>query len=328
MPSLDHHLCYFAYRAERTWYLRAKLIKFSFMIILMNSLGINEASAQNLSMTTPRVSAMGQAGIGGARANSALILNPAGMSAGAFYAVDANYFRSSEGANLLGINVVDSQTRYSRDRLALGLGYQALMKGGEATGHDARIGFSLPISKIDTSLLMMGASARYLYDETSQRDGFDLNAGFMLQISSILNIGLVGTELLEETQRSLGAGIGLSTQRLSLNLDFLQRLKEQVGDYRAGAEFMVSDSLVFRFGYLYHPSAPQSDRQDQSLLDLTLTDDLSTADDLQQWSGGLAIVGLGGGDGQLSASYTYTPSTKGYVFGLSLSTYLSMGINQ
>ena len=285
--------------------------------------------AQSLGMTTPRVASMGQAGAGGARANSALILNPAGMSAGAFYAVDANYFRSSEGSNIIGINVVDSQTRYSRDRLALGLGYQALIEGGEATGHDARVGFSLPVSKISTSLLLMGGSARYVYDEETERDGFDLNGGLMLQLSSLFSMGVVGADLLENKRRSIGGGLGLSTQRVTINLDYHYRLASQVGDYRAGAEFMLSDSLVFRFGYLYQPFGKSKGAEQDDVLGLGLkSDKIESNDDLQQWSGGLALVGLGGGDGQLSASYTYTPLTESYLFGLSLSTYLSMGSQQ
>lgn len=301
-------------------YYSSSLFVCSIILCLMSE----SANAQGVGLTTPRVAAMGHAGIGGARANSALILNPAGMSAGASYAVDANYFRTSEGANLLGINVVDSQTRYSRDRLALGLGYQALMKSGEASGHDAQVGFSLPVSKLSSSLLLMGASARYIYDERTERDGFDLNAGLLLQLSSAVSVGAVGVELLEEDRRSLGGGLGLSTQRLSVNLDYLRQLSVSENHYRAGAELMLSDALVFRFGYLYRQR-----RDDELSVMSPNVNDLSLINESpsQQWSGGIALVGLGGGDGQLSTSYSYAPETKSYFFGLSLSTYLNMGIN-
>ena len=283
-----------------------------FSILVMN----NVTYAQDFNLTTPRVAAMGSAGIGGSKANSALVLNPAGMSAGAFYAVDGNYFRTSEKANLLGINVVDSQTRFTRDRFALGLGYQARIQEGEATAHDAQLGFSRPVSKIGSMLLLLGGAARYIYDELSQRDNFDINLGAMLQLSSLFSIGIIGSELLEDSQRRVGGGVSVTTAQLSVNLDYLRHLEIDKDQYRAGAEFMVSDNFVLRGGYLY-----------TNLNNENSTNSTSQSNTIKQWSVGLAFVGLGGGDGQISLSYSKFIEQEYSFFGLSLATYLRMGDN-
>ena len=288
---------------------------------------ISNAAAQSFNLTTPRVAAMAGAGIGGSKANSALILNPAGMSAGAFYAVDANYFRTSDKANLFGINIVDSQTRYTRDRFALGIGYQTRLVDGEASAHDAQLGFSRPISKIGNMLLLLGGSARYIYDEQSQRDNFDINAGVMLQLSSLISLGFVGSELLEEDHRLIGGGLSLTTKQIAVNLDYLRQLANQQNQYRAGAEFMISDSLVLRGGYSFQPATSANPSENQgNLLDQTSLSS-TTTEDFKQWSMGLAFVGLGGGDGQLSLSYSEEVETEHSFFGISLSTYLRMNEN-
>ena len=307
----------FQFRPNPTCISRHQQVLMRLVIVFFCSISLffSLSHAQSFHLTTPRVAAMGSAGIGGAQANSALVLNPAGMSAGAFYAVDANYFRTSEKANLLGINVVDSQTRYTRDRFALGLGYQGRIQDGEATAHDAQIGFSRPASKIGNMLLLLGGSARYIYDEISQRDNFDINIGAMLQLSSLVSLGIVGAELLDDSHRKVGSGIAVTTKQIAINLDYLRYLETKQDQYRAGAEFMVSDSLVFRGGYLYGKQANSN----------SMSNNLNST--IKQWSIGLAFVGLGGGDGQLSLSYSEQVDTEHSFFGLSLATYLRMGEN-
>lgn len=292
----------------------------SLSIFLLLSICLQEpASADKLGVTTPRVTAMGQAGIGGALANSALVLNPAGMSAGSFYAIDANYFRSSEEANLIGINIVDSQLRYTKDRVAVGIGYQTQLKSGDTSGHDVLLGLSKAVSKIGTTLLLGGVSGRYIYDQSTGRDGFNLNAGLMLQASSFISIGAVGYDLLEAGDRSFGAGLGITSRQLSINLDYLRQVELAQNQYRIGAEAMISDGFAIRAGYLHN--------QDQEVTNNTL----EVANLVSryrftssQWSAGVAMIGLGGGDGQLSFSYTQPLDSDAFFFGFSLSTYLNM----
>jgi hypothetical protein len=284
-------------------------------ILLLNPM---QSFAENLGVTTPRITAMGQAGIGGSRANSALVLNPAGMSASAFYAIDANYFRSAEGVNRLGINIVDSQLRYTRDKIALGIGYQTQLKSGETSSHDALIGISKAISKIGGALILAGISTRYIYDEPSGRDGFNVNAGLMLQLSSIFSIGAVGADLLEESYRNAGVGIGLNTQRLSLNIDYLRQLQNADQQYRLGAEAMLSDSIVIRAGYLHNQSSIE-EKADSLLQTYRFTN--------SQWSVGFALlpqISSAKTGSQLSFSYSRPIEGNDFFFGLSLTTYLSM----
>ena len=278
-----------------------------------------QASADKLGVNTPRVTAMGQAGIGGALANSALVLNPAGMSAGAFYAIDANYFRSSEEANLIGINIVDSQLRYTKDRVAVGIGYQTQLKSGDSSGHDVLLGISKAISKIGNTMLLGGVSGRYIYDRSTDRDGFNMNLGLMLQASSLLSIGMVAYDLLEKSDRTIGTGIGITSRQLSINLDYLRQIELATNQYRVGAEAMLSDGFAIRAGYLHNQ-------------DVGLESDTINVSNLvsryrftrSQWSAGIAMIGLGGGDGQLSFSYTQPLDSEDFFFGLSLSTYLNL----
>ena len=287
--------------------------------LLLSTCVQERASADKLGINTPRVTAMGQAGIGGALANSALVLNPAGMSAGAFYAIDANYFRSSEEANLIGINIVDSQLRYTRDRVAVGIAYQTQLKSGDSSGHDVLLGLSKAVSKIGNTMLLGGVSGRYIYDQSTDRDGFNMNAGLMLQVSSILSIGAVGYDLLEAGDRSFGAGVGITSRQLSINLDYLRQIELAQNQYRIGAEAMLSDGFAIRAGYL-HNQNQTTENTISNVANLVSSYRLISS----QWSAGLAMIGLGGGDGQLSFSYTQPLDSDAFFFGLSLSTYLNM----
>ena len=262
------------------------------------------AEPEPIEANTPRSASMGGAGVGGAISNTALTINPAGMSSGSFYAVDGYYYRTSSEENHLGISVADSQTRYARDQLALGLAYQAVIQGGEAKAHDARLGLSFPLFNIAEAPILGGLSGRYIYDERTERDGFDIDIGLMTQIAEMVSIGLVGRELLEERLRFLGGGLGLNTARFTLHLDYLRRAFDQRSELRSGAELMIGDRAVLRGGYR-HAFLVKDDKD-------------------REVSGGLAIIGLGGGNGQLSFSYTHYLDRSFSFFGVSLSAYLQM----
>jgi hypothetical protein len=247
---------------------------------------------------------MGGAGIGGGLSNAALSLNPAGMSSGSFYALDLYYFRTSESANLVGVNVVDSQTRYTRDKIALGLGYQADIEGFDAKAHDARVGLSTPLFNLSSALFLGGLSARYVYDERTKRDGFDIDAGVMTRIADLISIGVVGRELLNEDHRRFGAGVGLDTTRLSAHFDYLKTPSLELDALRVGAELMITEQFVIRGGY-----AQELPKEGEGA---------------RLVSGGLSMIGLGGGNGQLSCSYTHDLNDDTSFFGVSLTAYLQM----
>ena len=276
-------------------------------VIVLQSAPIQSSNAQaplQPQITVPRVSAMGSAGMGGARSTSALIVNPAGMVLDNSYVVDANYFRTQTEENWLNLNITDSQTH--QGRFALGLGYQTKLNGGEFTTHDAQIGVAMPIFKLGSRPVLGGATGHYIYDETSKDDVFDVDLGLMVPFSKAFSVGLVGSRLLEEDERRWGVGLGLTTQSLSAHFDLRHSVEADSSDLNIGVEGLLSSSFVARAGYI-HRFAPQNSES-------------------QEMTFGVAILGLGSGRGRVNFSYSRSLINDYYIFGTGFSTYLDTRI--
>ena len=258
-------------------------------------------------MSTPQGMAMGQALRGIARANSALIYNPAGMSVGSQYAIDLQYFRSSQQENIFGLNVVDSQTRYDKDQLALGLAYQQFVNDG-VQGYEARLGFSLPMVKSNSFKPLIGLSGRYTCDEISKQDGFDLDAGLMFVIGDIVSLGVVGEGLLNENDFTrVGIGGGLTHRSLSIGVDWVYNPLLDVDLISTGAELLLGQ-FVLRGGYEQLGFSYETDKLSKD----------------QWFSGGLSIVDLTSSQGRFNLGYRRSIETGEYLFGLSFSAYVAM----
>jgi hypothetical protein len=258
-------------------------------------------------MSTPQALSMGQAVRGIARTNSALIYNPAGMSIGSNYAVDLQYFRSSQKENVFGLNVVDSQTRHDKDQLALGIAYQQFLNDG-VQGYEARLGFSLPMSKGRGFKPLIGLSGRYTCDELTKQEGFDLDAGLMFVIGEIFNIGVVGEGLLNEQDFTrLGIGGGLTHRQFNLGVDWVYNPILEYDLMSGGAELLLGQFVV-RGGYEQLGFSYNKPKYVEN----------------QWFSGGLAIVDVTNAQGRLNLGYRRSIQTGEYLFGVSFSMFVTM----
>ena len=251
---------------------------------------------------------MGQAGRGVSRGNAGLIYNPAGMSASITYAVEALYQRTSSELNILGVSVVDSKMRADQDRLALGLGYAQVISAGETSAYEGRLAFALPVIQAGPNggpELHIGAGGRYLYDDLSKVDDFDVDLGALLNIGAGFNVGAVADCLLESNQpKRFGGGIGFVRQSFSVALDYLRQPTLDRQLLSGGAELMVGQSLILRGGYERHLSEDATDTE---------------------WvSGGLAIIDGSSGRGQLSTAYRQNLSNGEYAFNLSFILFVDL----
>ena len=258
-------------------------------------------------MSTPQAISMGQAVRGIARGNNALIYNPAGMSATSQYAIDLQYFRSSKKENIFGINIVDSQTRFAKDQLALGLAYQQFVNDG-VQGYEARLGFSLPVISGQLIKPLIGMSGRYTCDELTEQEGFDIDAGFMLLIADFFSAGFVGEGLLSEDDFTrLGVGGGLTHRVFSVGVDWVYNPVFDFDVLSGGAEVFLGQFVLRggyeQLGYNYKNDEYQND----------------------SWvSGGMAIVDVTSSQGRLNIGYRRSLESGAYLFGISFSMFVVM----
>lgn len=254
-------------------------------------------------MTNPRVASMGGAGIGGSRATSALITNPAGMLSDASYVIDANYFRTPAEENLINFNVTDSQT--SQNKFALGIGYQTNLTEGDFIEHHGQIGLAIPLFHLGSYGVLGGVNAHYLYQAADESDHFDIDLGVMVPVSQVLSIGIMGAQLLEDQRRVWGMGIGLLNKSFSGHLDLKRSFDVERFDVNAGLEWLLSDRFVIRGGYLHQLSAPEVDQEGPEAFTI-----------------GGAFLGLGSGKGRINFSYHRSLRDDEYIFGVGFSIYL------
>ena len=247
--------------------------------------------------------------------SSAIIYNPAGMSRAYQYAAEAFYVRAAPGdANAVGLNVVDSKTQ---PQLAVGLsyGFQFTDEGADVsqTGHDARLAFAHPAI---VKKLNLGVSLRYLQIEreasgveTTNLEGFTIDAGLLLSASNNFHIGLVGHNLVDlndpAVPRRAGGGVAYVGEGISLDFDVLVDWQSHEDGakpvFAVGLEAFLSGSVPLRAGYTH---------------DMALE---------TQWvSGGLGFMtGRNNKGGQLSISYRHNiVESAQYGFGLGLTIFL------
>jgi hypothetical protein len=255
--------------------------------------------------TTPAL-ASGQAMRATGRNNSALVYNPAAMSASASYVVDASYLRSPAEENVLSLSVVDSKTRLNADRLAVGAAYAHVFTGGSTTAYEGRLGFALPVfaSSQGTPELHLGAAGRYVSDELSGVDGFDLDAGALLNLGGGVHIGAVGESLLEGSRpQRFGGAVGVSLASLSVGVDVMYQPEGGAKVMSGGGELLLGERFVIRGGY--ERLTPKE------------------GEALSWGSGGLALLS-DQGVGQFSLAYRRSIETGEVTFGASFSSSLEL----
>ena len=259
-------------------------------------------------LCTPRSNTTVSMSVGGAqratsRSNSALIVNPAGMSRDQIYSAEAYYFRANPSANTVGVNIVDSRTRAQKDGLAMGLGYYHTFIEGETSEYEALLGFALPLRLANSVSANLGLTTRYRADEVLKKDGFNLDGGLLFTFPYGVCAGVVGERLLEDEGaiRRLGIGGGLMSERLVIDLDYVQG-EDQSTRWQGGLELLLGDSIILRGGY-----SDEDAQQDSRILSM-----------------GIGFLSVGGASGQLAFAYQREIDREIDQFGLSLSITPSM----
>ncbi|MFN3198324.1 MAG: hypothetical protein ACE366_07870 [Bradymonadia bacterium] len=222
------------------------------------------ASAQ--SVISPRAVGMGNAVRADPRNNSALIINPAGMSRDYVYAAQFGYARSNASkANVGQLNVVDSRTQPALAMgVAYGYGFADNNAPVEEGGHDVRVGFSTAPS----DRVSIGVALHYLSltrkDPIEDLNAFTLDAGLLMQLTDQINLGLVGHNIAPTDDpgfpTEVGGGLAFVDQRFTLGVDVVVNVTPERPEgseeeespkprIMAGAEFLLQDSVPLRVGY-------------------------------------------------------------------------------
>jgi hypothetical protein len=241
-------------------------------------IGPHAAAAQDLQ--GPRSISMGGTLRAAPSGETALLLNPAGMTLHKAYVVNALYqYRVSDSGNLVNVSVVDSATK----RIAAGLFYsfmhatpsRTLAMPGKTTfsleetisAHETGLALSYPLA----DLIHLGLTGKYVKIDIEQPDdtpaeveddgdsGFTMDFGAVVKPLPSLNLGVVYTNAvpIENTAytRQLGLGIAyaLGTKFLAefdAVLDF-DRGDEVKASYHGGAELFLGTSYALRGGAMH-----------------------------------------------------------------------------
>src|SRR4051812_13628147 len=165
----------------------------------------------------PGTRSLGLAGAlrGAATGDTALTLNPSGMSLMRAYVIEAAYAHDSAGSmdgNLGRLSIVDSTSGFN---IGGGVYYQYLSQdlgaGISRSGHEGGAALSVPLGEH----LIIGGTVKYLRLHTDGvsglKKGFTFDAGLTLKPVGAVTIGLVGQNLADlhtdRLPRTVGGGI-------------------------------------------------------------------------------------------------------------------------
>lgn len=212
-------------------------------------------------------------------ADSAILLNPAGMGLFRAYNINALYsYRGSDAGSLVNASIVDSFTA----KIAAGLSYSfihaspskyfALPTGAYALSstlntHEAALALAYPLGDV----FFIGLTGRYVYQSVDQPadvpaagkidsiNGFTMDAGAILRPWSSLSIGVTGQNLIGISKdyypRLLGMGIAYALgTRFNAEFDSVLNFStaESVkASYHVGGELFLGGSYAIRAGYMY-----------------------------------------------------------------------------
>ncbi|MES1205130.1 MAG: hypothetical protein ABUS79_04260 [Pseudomonadota bacterium] len=213
-----------------------------------------------------RALGMGGAGRADARGDEGPLLNPAGMSLGRLYTVDAAYqFMTRDGGHVIHGSAVDSTSAF---HIAGGLFYNyrtASVTGlPRLAGHEAGLALSYPIG----DMVMIGATGKYLHlaggspdatGTTGKISGITADAGLIVRVGSMLTIGVAGYNLrdLRTRQAPVGVGYGLAFNpgsKLMVVVDGLHDFtttdtaRGVLTTVAGGAEYTFEQKVVVRLG--------------------------------------------------------------------------------
>lgn len=221
------------------------------------------ARAANPPFVGTRAMGMGGALRGSATGDSALTLNPSGMSLSRAYIIEGAYaYDHVGGTSHLGrASIVDSTSGIN---LAGGLYYNYLSdetSDPHRSGHEAGLALSVPLGE----RLFIGAQGKYFTLKNSgtlpagvpgKVSGFTVDAGLTVKPINALSIGIVGQNLAkldtDRAPRTVGGGItlGVATDFLlgfDGVLDFSDSAKK-VWHFMGGAEYLAGKRYGLRLG--------------------------------------------------------------------------------
>jgi len=219
---------------------------------------------------TPPVPGTRALGLGGAlrgaaTGDSALTLNPSGMSLMRAYVIEAAYLHDSAGSatsNLGRLSIVDSTSGFN---VAGGVYYnylaQDLGAGIERSGHEGAAALSLPLGE----RLFIGGTVKYLRlstTGTAPTRGFTFDAGITIKPVGSVSLGVSGQNLVDKhtdrAPRMLGGGITVGATQdllfvLDAVLDFTSRrdsggADKKVWSIMGGGEYLFAKTFGVRLG--------------------------------------------------------------------------------
>jgi hypothetical protein len=204
----------------------------------------------------PRATGIANALRSAATGDSALLLNPSGMSLVRSYVVEASYTNDHLGgtAHDAHLSIVDSTSGFN---LAGGL-YYTYATSPTVSGHEGGVALSFPIA----DRVFIGGLVKYLY--LTQKEplppgtlkGFTFDVGVTVRPVSVVSIGLVAQSLVDrETSRAprtLGGGVSVSpTPDFLLSFDAVYDYSvssNKVWHYMGGGEYLFAKKLGVRAG--------------------------------------------------------------------------------
>ena len=228
--------------------------------------------AQAAAPPVPGTRALGMGGAlrGSATGDSALLLNPSGMSLMRAYVIEAAYVHDKIGAgntNLGRLSVVDSTSGFN---IAGGLYYNYLADepagAPKRAGHEGGLALSVPLGEH----LFLGGTAKYLRLRNSGTlpagtpslvKGFTFDAGLTLKPVNMISIGLVGQNLADlhtdRAPRTAGGGVtvGATSELLfafDAVLDFTTARDTgghgNLWSFMGGGEYLLAKRFALRAG--------------------------------------------------------------------------------
>jgi hypothetical protein len=247
------------------------------LALTLSIVGAESAAAQDLQGT--RALSMGGTLRAAPAGDSAVLLNPAGMSLFRTYSINAGYlYRMSDKGSLLNVSIVDSATK----TLAAGLSYSyghsspetTLALGGGKTfdlnetsnTHEAAFALAYPLA----SIFHLGLTAKYVHHTVEQPEGtpdearkdntsgFTLDLGGVLSITKGFNLAAVGYNLIPVDNvlypRALGMGVSYMFGTLFLaEFDAVLSFSEEElkPSYHGGGEVFLGQSYAIRAGAMH-----------------------------------------------------------------------------
>ena len=206
-----------------------------------------------------RSMAMGSGARASALGTAAITHNPANLSLGQLYHIEAfAFFSAMQNYWAFGSAVADSIT----NRLAAGMSFRGIIGNGnrDYSGYDGRLSFGLPI----VSQIALGVSGRFMQVKASDAQSgrstltaFTMDAALRVTPITGLNIALLGYNFIPTDSSlapiQLGGSLGYSYENVfSIGGDFLVDLTtydELSYIFGGGVEYFAGNMVPIRVGY-------------------------------------------------------------------------------